>query len=433
MCIEMGDFTPGSMPDGAGVDGIATGVISAVPGQIISVLHAQIAGAGLTLSADFPNAGSTLQDVALIDDGVVVASYEQVDQPIIVIGGPILEPPILEFAPKPGEFPYPFEAGGTFTFLHDVSVTLMGPQGPITADQVVFRPSTALLYDHVSAVDVIAHMTPSFAIAGELVAKFGHAHRALGDARFMLGPDAIAVEQLVDLEGSDGVAIQVTDPGPVFTLELAPLGQQPEGSFCDFTFENIETEGSSTARITDVGPYLSIYDGDLSQLVVQLYLDEVLQAEAQVQGPSEVARVMDEMAWPVGVSGYANLPGYGNGWDFSAPVPVQIGGGPSMPGDRILVVETGAPAGAGLVTSVELTAALDSPLVIINEQVETTPCSGDIDGDGSVGVTDFLAILAAWGPCPDPCPPSCPADLDGDCEVGVTDFLALLAVWGECP
>ena len=55
---------------------------------------------------------------------------------------------------------------------------------------------------------------------------------------------------------------------------------------------------------------------------------------------------------------------------------------------------------------------------------------GDLDGDGLVGITDFLALLAAWGPCAAPCPPSCPADLDGDCAVGITDFLTLLANWG---
>ena len=55
---------------------------------------------------------------------------------------------------------------------------------------------------------------------------------------------------------------------------------------------------------------------------------------------------------------------------------------------------------------------------------------GDLDGDGSVGVTDLLILLGAWGPCPDPCPPSCPADLDGDCSVGVTDLLSLLGNWG---
>ena len=55
---------------------------------------------------------------------------------------------------------------------------------------------------------------------------------------------------------------------------------------------------------------------------------------------------------------------------------------------------------------------------------------GDLNGDGIVGILDFLDLLAAWGPCPEPCPPSCPADLDGDCSVGITDFLTLLANWG---
>ena len=55
---------------------------------------------------------------------------------------------------------------------------------------------------------------------------------------------------------------------------------------------------------------------------------------------------------------------------------------------------------------------------------------GDLDGDGHVTVNDFLLLLAAWGPCPAPCPPSCPGDLDGDCAVGVLDFLLLLAEWG---
>jgi hypothetical protein len=54
---------------------------------------------------------------------------------------------------------------------------------------------------------------------------------------------------------------------------------------------------------------------------------------------------------------------------------------------------------------------------------------GDLDGDGSVGITDFLTLLARWGPCPDPCPPACLGDVDDDCEVGVNDFLFLLAVW----
>ena len=61
---------------------------------------------------------------------------------------------------------------------------------------------------------------------------------------------------------------------------------------------------------------------------------------------------------------------------------------------------------------------------------QVMPIPGDLDGDGVVGILDFLAVLAAWGPCPGTCPPACLADVDGDCTVGILDFLILLANWG---
>jgi hypothetical protein len=54
-------------------------------------------------------------------------------------------------------------------------------------------------------------------------------------------------------------------------------------------------------------------------------------------------------------------------------------------------------------------------------------CPADVNGDGEVGVNDFLALLSAWGPCP-----GCPEDIDGDGDVGVLDFLTVLANWGPC-
>ena len=49
-----------------------------------------------------------------------------------------------------------------------------------------------------------------------------------------------------------------------------------------------------------------------------------------------------------------------------------------------------------------------------------------LDGDGTVGVTDLIALITAWGPC------SCAADLDGNGAVDVVDLVALITAWGGC-
>ncbi len=54
---------------------------------------------------------------------------------------------------------------------------------------------------------------------------------------------------------------------------------------------------------------------------------------------------------------------------------------------------------------------------------------GDLDGDGAVDVKDLLILLAAWGPCGMPCPPTCAEDLNADCIVNVSDLLLLLTNW----
>ncbi len=59
-------------------------------------------------------------------------------------------------------------------------------------------------------------------------------------------------------------------------------------------------------------------------------------------------------------------------------------------------------------------------------------CDTDLNGDGTVGAADLLALLVAWGPCP-PLPADCLADLDCDGSVGAADLLILLIDWGaEC-
>lgn len=60
-----------------------------------------------------------------------------------------------------------------------------------------------------------------------------------------------------------------------------------------------------------------------------------------------------------------------------------------------------------------------------------SPCPTDLDDDFAIGLSDLVALLAAWGPC-DPKEPECPADLDADGQVGFGDLVGLLADWGPC-
>lgn len=59
---------------------------------------------------------------------------------------------------------------------------------------------------------------------------------------------------------------------------------------------------------------------------------------------------------------------------------------------------------------------------------DLNPTPGDINCDGSVGASDLLILLFAWGSCTY-CQ-DCDADLNGDCSVGAADLLILLANWG---
>ncbi|MHC4948719.1 MAG: hypothetical protein ACYTG1_10710 [Planctomycetota bacterium] len=57
-------------------------------------------------------------------------------------------------------------------------------------------------------------------------------------------------------------------------------------------------------------------------------------------------------------------------------------------------------------------------------------CRSDVNASGAVDVTDLLAVLGLWGPCP---PGPCPEDTDCDGQVAVGDLLDVLADWGPCP
>ena len=60
----------------------------------------------------------------------------------------------------------------------------------------------------------------------------------------------------------------------------------------------------------------------------------------------------------------------------------------------------------------------------VNVFINQTCCVGDIDGDGTVGVIDLLAIIGAWGG-------PCVGDINGDGTVDVIDLLAIIGAWGN--
>ncbi len=170
-----------------------------------------------------------------------------------------------------------------------------------------------------------------------------------------------------------------------------------------------------------VGPDGSVYAYDADEQIIRLDPDtgDVLDTSITLRAPGEIS-LPGRIA--IGADGilYVTNGGFSDGALFSVDPDLTLRwstkitnvnvGGPAMGPCGVLVV-------CGIGTDV---------------RAYQTPCVGDLDCDDEVGITDFLELLAAWGPCPgDPDP--CRADLDGDGTVGITDFLTLLAQWGPCP
>ena len=65
--------------------------------------------------------------------------------------------------------------------------------------------------------------------------------------------------------------------------------------------------------------------------------------------------------------------------------------------------------------------------IYVAEMPPIPTCAGDVNGDGTVGPIDLVALLDRWGACA-----GCGADLDGDGVVGPVDLAMLLSDWGEC-
>ncbi len=120
--------------------------------------------------------------------------------------------------------------------------------------------------------------------------------------------------------------------------------------------------------------------------------------------------------------------GFGEGEQFLGETAVVTDANGDAPILAILPVTV--PVGQVITATATRDATGDTSEFSACVTVESGVVPGDVDGNGVVDVADLIAVLAAWGPCPDPCPPSCVGDIDGDCAVGVPDLLAVLVNWG---
>jgi hypothetical protein len=72
------------------------------------------------------------------------------------------------------------------------------------------------------------------------------------------------------------------------------------------------------------------------------------------------------------------------------------------------------------------TPQVDADFALVVTGGTLVDCPADVDGDGVVGINDFLAVLAQWGQ------PGGPADVNSDGVVDILDFLIVLGEWGPC-
>jgi hypothetical protein len=72
------------------------------------------------------------------------------------------------------------------------------------------------------------------------------------------------------------------------------------------------------------------------------------------------------------------------------------------------------------------TPQIDADFALVVTGGTLVDCPADVDGDGVVGINDFLEVLAQWGQ------PGGPADVNSDGVVDILDFLIVLGEWGPC-
>ena len=97
----------------------------------------------------------------------------------------------------------------------------------------------------------------------------------------------------------------------------------------------------------------------------------------------------------------------------------------NMPMEIPTIIPAGGFASILLSATAE-TATLETAVNFHFDASAEVGITGDVDGDGYVGVNDLLALIAVWGTCD-----NCVEDINHDGTVNVTDLLVVIGNWSS--
>ncbi len=267
-------------------------------------------------------------------------------------------------------------------------------------------------------------------VRDEALLLFDVPHHALGQAHMTAGGDHLTISN-IGSSGKDGVR---QDPLPPGTQRGQHELQFPDPLPSSYLIQI--TDGISVEGLPPGQPVVRTIEVPLAAFQAQLTVDytAIGSFSQTVQLSLGGALVFQQS----GISGplaefstlAALLPydAYDRVLRWSGPTTVTIPGGPMILADELRVIPDPLTLGLPAFEQVDFHDIRFAGISSVHMALVFPPaCPWDCgDGDGTIGIVDFLALLGQWGQVATSC------DIDGG-GVGITDFLELLGNWGACP
>ncbi len=302
--------------------------------------------------------------------------------------------------------------------------------------------------ESVSTVALRAANIPSetLTVWSRQLGQFGNGHEGRGDAR-LTGQDGHIIISSIGASGLDGVVLHNGQRAPATVTvrwnEVDPDGTAPEGAFMRFS-----TRGRvGTANDQPVGTLtVTKVTGDAVELMPDYSDIGSTTQRVEVYNAGSLMTVLSGYTGPVGAMGIPidfdacrdpfifvnpnNVIRTGCNcmhWHSSQAFTFSEGGvSGTVMGDEIRILAENPAEEVLEVRSLRMLAA-DIDTITITEETTTVVCPADVTYDFEVDVSDLIAVISSWGPCP-----GCPADTNGDQVVDVLDLVAVITSWGPC-